>query len=822
MPNPPARTSRLAPAAAGALAVTLAFSAGTARAQEAPPPAPPAAAAPAAPPVDDPIALFEGRLIRDVRFEGIRRVPEQLVRNNIRSKAGQPVSPETVRADLRNLDRLGRFRHIDAEARRLQDESVVLVYRFTETPIIEDAEIVGNRQISNEKLADAITLLPGTPVDQFQIDRARRAIENVYRQKGYYLAEVTVDQSELEETGTLIFRVLERDRVKVTDIRFEGNEAFSDGQLRPHIRTKTASLFDTGPLDDDVLEQDIAALVSFYRDRGYLDVRADRRITPSPNQKEAIVTYLIDEGRQYTLRSILAELDDGTGNRSGRPLTVFTPEQLAGIMSIKSGDAFSRDKFARSVQAVREAYGRLGYADVRVQQVELRDETRPEVDMLLIVSEGQRWKTGLVMIRGNDITQQKVIRRHVRLQPDRPLDATGAEETRRQIERLRLFEPGSVRVAIQPPAPTNPEHRDVVVEVKEHNTGSLSFGVGVNSDLGLTGGISLTQRNFDIADVPDTFEELITGRAFRGAGQTFNLTLQPGTEYQEYRVSLSEPYFLESRFSLGGALFYSERELRDYDEQRYGGTLSLGRRFGDRWDAALTMRVNRVDLEDIDESAPTEVFQFDDPAVITGVGLRLVRSTFDDTFAPTRGARIELSAEQVGALGGDFDFTKLRLEHKFYIPIYENFLGRITHLSFRNQIEYIPQDPDAVPVYERFYLGGQSFRGFRFRTVSPKGIANDTGLPSDEPIGGTWSYLFTAEINHPLYEDLIRGVAFMDLGTVTDNPGLEDLRLSVGVGLRLAVPQFSQVPLAFDFGFPILREEDDRERVFSFTLDIPF
>jgi len=816
-PGHPARPRRLALAGAAALALA----AGAAPAQEQPTPAAPA---PAAPPIDDPYAVFEGRLIRDIRLEGLRNVPEQLIWNNIRSKTGQPLSPETVRTDLRNLDRLGRFRRIDVKVDTLQDQSVVLTYSVAETPIIQAAEIVGNRQISNQQLADAITLLPGTPVDQFQIDRARRAIENVYREKGFYLAEVVADQSELEETGTLIFRVLERSRVKVTDIRFEGNNAFSAGQLRPNIRTKTASIFDNGPLDDDVLEQDVASLIAFYRDRGYLDVRADRRITPSPDQKEAIITFLIDEGPQYTLRSITAQLDDGTGRPSGRPLTVFTPEQLAGLMTIKPGDAFSRDKSARSVRAVREAYGRLGYADARVQVVELRDEHSPQVDMLLIVHEGQRWLTGLVHIRGNDITQQKVIRRHVRLLPDRPLDATGAEETRRYLERLRLFKPGSVRVTIQDPDPAvaGTEHRDVVVEVKEYNTGSLSFGVGVNSDLGLRGGISLTQRNFDIADPPETFEELITGRAFRGAGQVFNLTLQPGTEFQEYRVSLSDPYFLESRYSLGGALFYTEQELRDYDETRYGTSISLGRRFGDRWDAAFTLRAVRVDLDDINSSAPTEVFQFEDPAVLTGLGVRLVRSTFDDPFAPTRGARIELSAEQVGALGGDFDFTKLHFEHKFYIPIYENFLGRITHLSFRNQIDYIPQDSDAVPVYERFYLGGNSFRGFRYRTVSPKGIANDTGLPSDDPIGGTWSYIFTAEINHPLYEDFIRGVAFMDLGTVTDNPGFEDLRLSVGVGLRLSVAQFSQVPLAFDFGFPILREDTDRERVFSFTLDIPF
>src|SRR5690606_636573 len=146
-----------------------------------------------------------------------------------------------------------------------------------------------------------------------------------------------------------------------------------------------------------------------------------------------------------------------------------TPEQLAGLMTIKPGDAFSRDKSARSVRAVREAYGRLGYADARVQVVELRDEHSPQVDMLLIVHEGQRWLTGLVHIRGTDVTQPKLVRRHGRRPPGRPLAAPGAEETRRYLERPRLFKPRSVRVTIQGPDPgvAGTEHRDVVVEVKE-------------------------------------------------------------------------------------------------------------------------------------------------------------------------------------------------------------------------------------------------------------------------------------------------------------------------------------------------------------------
>ena len=829
VPRPPQQQQRPTPAAAARAAgwcclLAAFWTAGPAAAQDAPaaspPPSPPPA--PAAPPLDDPYAVYESRLIREVRFEGLNNVPEQFVRNQVRTRAGQPLSAETIRADIQRLDRLGRFRNIDASLTPLADQSVVITYRFVETPIIRAAEVVGNRQVSNDELRDAVVLLPNPPIDQFQIDRARRAIENVYRRKGFYLAEVTIDESELEETGTLIFHVRERDRIKVTDIRFEGNNAFSDAQVRTAVRTKVAGLFETGPLDDEVLDQDVASIIAFYRERGYLDVRVDRRITESPNLREAIVTFLIDEGPQYTLRSVRAELADETGRGSGRPTTVLSTEQITGLMRIKPGDAYAVRRVDESIRAIRDAYGKLGYVDARVTRLELRDPSSPQVDLVVVIHEGERVLTGLIKITGNDLTRQNVIRRQVRIRPDRPLDTTAVADSRRRLEQTDLFARDSVRVTIQPPDPAIPGYRDVLVEVEESNTGSLTLGVGVTSDTGLLGALQLRQRNFDLADVPNSLEELFTGRAFRGGGQVFNLVLAPGTEVQNYSISLSDPYFLDSDFSISGSLLYRTQRFRQYDEKRYGGQFALGRRFGDRWNLEGFGRVYNVDLTDIDADAPTEVFRFDDEATVTGLGLRLSRTTFDHIFRPTRGTRIELSVEQVGLLGGDFDYTRLSAEHTLILPIYQDFLDRTTTLAFRTTVSYIPQDVEDVPVYERFYLGGRTLRGFRYRTVSPKGIANDTGLPSSDPVGGSWAFSFSTELTQPLWRDVLAGAVFVDTGTVLDDPGFDDFRVAAGLGLRISIPQLGPAPIALDFAVPILKEDRDKSRLFSFSLDIPF
>jgi outer membrane protein insertion porin family len=763
-----------------------------------------------------------------VRTVGATGPNEAMARNQIRAKPGQPLSAEMVRGDIQRLTRLGRFRQIDATVQPYADGSVSLTYQFVEARLIRDVQAVGNRQVSDQDLAREVGLLANTPIDEFEIGRAANRIRELYRRKGYYLAEVSVDREELDRTGNVIFRIRERERVKVTDIRVRGNQHLDEGRILDVVRTKTAGLFETGPLDDETLDQDVAAIIRLYRDNGYLDVRADREVRPSPDAREAIVTFLVDEGPRYTLRSIRAELRGEGGRPSGRPPTQFSTEQLAGLMLIKTGDAYSVDLLEKSMRAVNDAYGRLGYLEARVDRRELRDPDSPQVDLLLLITEGEPSRVGLVIIKNNDLTRQDVIRRRIRLRPERPADATLLRESKEALDNTRLFEgaagPGgatSVRLTFQPPVPGSPE-RDLLVEVKETNTGRLGFGVGVSSDSGVIGSIELVQRNFDLFDVPESWDELFSARAFRGAGQTFNITVAPGTQQQTYSIGLADPALFNTDYTGSVGAYFFTRDYNQYDEDRVGGSVAFGRRFGDRWNASLSLRAANVDLHDIEADAPVDVFAVENPHTVTGLGLRLSRVTFDRPVRPTRGAKTDLFVEQVGALGGDYDFTKLATEHAFYIPLHENSLGRFTVLSAKVSAAYIPQDVADTPLYERFYLGGRSFRGFRFRTISPKGIRNDTGTQGDDPVGGTWSFFAGLELEQPIWQDIISGVVFVDSGTVTNEPGFAQYRVSTGLGVRILVPQLSQVPLAFDFGFPVLKQDLDDERLFSFSLDLPF
>jgi outer membrane protein insertion porin family len=789
-----------------------------------------------APATDAVVEPYAERQLRDVQVTGLKRTDAALVNNQIRSRTGQPLSAETVRGDVQRLNRLGRFREINAKITPFDDGSVQLSYAFVETPIIADVQAVGNRQLTDLEIAGEISFLRDTPVDEFQLGRAKRAIEDMYRDKGYYQATVSIDEAELEKSGIVLFRINEGERVRVTAVRFvaglekDGALAFRERQLSGAIKTTTAGLFEPGPVDNEQLDKDVAALIEFYRDRGYLDVRADRRVIFSPNGREAIVEFVIDEGLVYTLKGFRVETADVLGSPTGQPPTTFSLEQVAGLMPIKVGDVYSADRIRKSMDEVRNAYARMGYVDAQVGKAEIRDSEKPEVDLLLLVREGERYLTGTVTIRGNDLTQGKVVRRELdNLRPDRPLDASNVRRggrlvsnTELKLEETRLFEPGSSKVTIQPEDPANPGYRDVLVEVKETNTGSIGFGAGVSSDGGVFGQISLRQRNFDVLDTPDSFGELIAGRAFRGAGQDFNITVAPGDRTQQYSISLADPALFDSDYSGSIAGAYLTREYDEYNEARIRGALGVGRRFGERWAGRVNFRYDGIDITDIEPNSIEDLFEVQGNSSLTGLGFTLTRNTVDSRFRPTKGSNLSLEIERVGLLGGDFNFTKLSAQHVMFFNVYEDFLGYKTILQIKTAAAYIPEGREDAPLFERFYLGGQSFRGFRFRSISPKGIANDTKLISDDPRGGTWSFFMGPEITQPVYKDLVAVAGFIDTGTVTDDIGFSDYRVSAGFGLRLYVDALGPVPLAFDFGFPLVKQAGDRKRIFSFSLELPF
>ena len=763
--------------------------------------------------IDD--ETFADRPISEVEFKGLDRVEIRLVQNNIRTASGQPFEAQSLRDDVATLYRLGQFQTVTADAVLQPDGSVKVIYRVTEQSIIRDVQTVGNTLVSDQELRAQIPLYAGGPRDDFLVEQSLLRIKNLYRGKGHYLAEVRVDDSRLTDAGILIFVIVEGPRVRIKEIEFVGNRNIPANILGSQISTKPAILFfRKGELDPSRLIDDAATIDRFYKDRGWIDVRVDSRIMLGPDSKEAKVVFVIDEGRQYRLRQI--DIASSGGQES--PLDVFSSEQLLALAALRPGAPYERPKVDRTVNAIRNAYRQMGFIDARVNARNLRVGEQAEVDMIIQIVEGPSYTAGLIMIQGNFLTKDKVIRRLIKARPGRPLDGTLADQGKIAIERSQLF--NDARVSIQQPSSDSPRVRDIIVEVKERNTGSFNFGAGLASDSGIFGEFSFRQTNFDVADFPLSVEELISGRAFRGAGQGFNITIAPGTEVSMYSISITEPHLFESNISGQFDSYYRNRIYNQYVEERLSVGGNVGRRLGDVWVGNVSANLQRVELTDFDASTPIEVYEDRGPDVFALIGGSLRRTTVDNPFRPGKGSVISVGVAKAIPISGNVDYWSMNMELASFLTLYEDFLGRKHVLKLQAEAGWIFQG--EAPTFEKYYLGGRSFRGFQFRTVSPKTDQTLGGTDTDEPIGGSWLFFAGAQYEVPLFGEGLAAVMFVDSGTVTNTPGFDDYRVSVGLGLRLYLPILGPAPLAFDFGFPIVKQADDETQVFSFSAELPF
>ena len=768
------------------------------------------------------------RPISSVVLRGLARINETEIRNNLRVAPGQPYESRAAKDDVATLYRLGHFASVSADATLLQDGTVQVTYTFVEQPIIRDIQFVGNKSISDQELKGTIGLYAGGPRDDFLLERAVQRIRDSLRGRGHYLVDVNVDETRLLDTGILIFRIVEGPRVRIMEIEFTGISAFTAKQLGAQIKTKPwAFLFQKGNLDEETLVDDVATLDKFYKDRGFVDVRVDKRIDISPDAKEAKVVFVIDEGRQYRLRTIYVDGAEGARGTA----TVMNNEQMLGLMVIRPGDDFTQKKVDDSLKAVKSAYQTMGYVDARVNSTWVRMGESAEVDMLVTVSEGTPFTAGLVRIQGNAITRDNVVRRQIRIQPGRPLDGRELELAKRRIEGTGLF--ADVRITPQRPEEDELSVRDVLVEVKERNTGSFNFGLGAGTDSGLFGNVSLNQANFDISDWPQSFEEFTSGRAFRGAGQTFNIAASPGIDVSTYSVSFGDPRFLESDYGFSATALYRNRVFQGFTEERITSTFGVSRSFGDVWSGAMRVNLARVLLDGLGAGTPLVIWEQRGPDFIDSLAFTMVRSTLDSIARPTRGSRVEATATYFGALGGDYQYPLLQGEFSTFLSLDEDFFGRKSVLRLGVNSGYIFSD--TAPTFERFYLGGNTFRGFAFRAISPLSgeaitnnppntfpTVNSDGQPNGAPIGGQFMFFASAQYEVPIFDEMVAGVAFCDSGTVTNDITFDQYRVSVGLGLRLYIPQLGPFPIALDFAVPVVKEDTDLTQTFSFSAALPF
>jgi outer membrane protein insertion porin family len=744
----------------------------------------------------------EGRPIKAIQIEGNQLVSEDSIRQTLKTKVGEPYSDKQVEEDVQALYRTGKF--ISAHAsRQPSGDEVIVTFHVTEKPEVESVEFIGNKKFKVKDLSGDVELAPGSPLDRFAVNRGRENIERRYKDAGYYYAKVTVDEDALKNERRVVYTIVEGPRVRVRKIVFEGNNSYPARRLMREVKTKTYIwIFRTGEFDQERAERDCADLRNFYRNDGYLDAQVSYRLETSEDRRDLTLIFVIDEGIRYHVESIKVE-----GN------TVFDSDAVLVPLKIQPGSPYVNDWMKNDTKYVETEYGRIGYIDAKCTPEWVYADTKGLIKVTLKVHEGGQYRVGRIVIRGNERTQDKVVRRELRFYPEELYDTSKTKAAEQRLMETRLFNEATIT-----PVGEGEGVRDALVKVQETETTTFLIGVGVTSNDGVVGSLSIENRNFDIADWPRNSDEFFRGKAFKGAGQIMRLQVEPGTELTRLRLDFREPYLFDQPISFGWGFYLFSRGRDAYTEQRIGTQISFGRRFEKGllrgWAGEVAFRVEGVNIDDVDWDAAQEIRAMAGDHLLTSIKGTLVRDTTDSRFMPTQGNRFTVSWEQVGAMGGDYSFGKLLVTDAWHKTLRTDVLDRKSVLTLHGRVGQIFGD---APVFERFFGGGiGSVRGFEFRGISPR-----AGI-HDDRVGGDFMFVTGAEYNFPVYGNNLRGVAFTDMGTVESDFGITSWRIAVGLGARVVIKWFGPVPMAFDFSVPVTKDDDDDTQVFQFSFGTTF
>ncbi len=806
-------------------------------------------------------AVAPNEPIVDILVEGNRVIKTPLILQKIKTQIGRVPRQETIREDLKRLYNTHWFFSVEPIFRRTE-KGLVLVFKVVERPMIERIEYRGNKHISTEKLEKLTGLKPGDPLDISLNQRLARRIEEEYHKKGFPYAKVTLAKGGSRDDREVIFEIDEGQKLVVTSIKFTGNEsrwAF-DRLLLTKLRTKKAlpggvTLLG-GKFDPDTIPDDIEALKQYYHDIGYFDVQIDYRVSISEEkwlpwrkgEGNVTIEYIIKEGPRYKVGDVVFQ-----GNK------VFTDEELRDGLKLVSGQYFTRRLLNQDIQHLKDLYDSRGRLFAVVEAVPRFRQEPGVVDLVYKIDEDRVYtirRVNVHILGPMPHTKETVVLNRILTHPGDLASAKRIQRSKRRLEGV-IFERGpnagprvevskvtpeprtslaqsvttrGQNVPLPLPQPGNPllENNpygdpfaralseppgqiDLDYYVTEARTGRLMFGVGVNSDAGLVGSIVLEENNFDLFRPPRSFEDILNGTAWRGAGQRFRLEALPGDIVSRYLISFSDPYFLNTDFSFGVSGFYFNRFYPDWDEDRLGGRVSLGYQLNEQWSVSAALRLESINLKNPDSPTPAILQEAVGHNAFYSARFTVAHDTRDAPFLPAEGHYVAASFEQAF---GDYVYPRFDVEGRQYFTVFSRPDGSGRHvLSLAGQIGWSDVD---TPVFERFFAGGfQSLRGFEYRGVGPVPPGTDVR------IGGRWLTLGSVEYMFPVTADeVVSVVVFSDFGTVAETPSFNDFRVSVGAGLRLTIPAMGPAPIALDWAIPVSKADSDDTQVFSFYIGL--
>ena len=730
-------------------------------------------------------SLYDPGTITSIIVDGNQRYSDANVAAVVPIRVGDAFDPVLIDTTIKALFETGQFADV-----RVVRNGGQLVIKVLENLVLDIIAFEGNTVLTDEMLDELLISQPRDPFTKSKVQADVRRMLRAYEARGLYGVDIAPKLITLDNNrANLVFEISEGSPAKIDSIVFIGNQAFSDGQLRSMIQSRQRApwrfLSEADLYNPDRLDIDANLLVQYYQGRGYADARVlDVSGEQISDRSGFLVTFYLDEGERFRfgrsrIRSEIGGLD---------------AEVMRPYVASQAGQWFDLRKMDETRDDMRDALGNMGYAFANVRVEQENDPATGAKNLTYVIEEGQKVFVERIDIRGNDSTQDYVIRREFRLAEGDAYSTSKLRRSQQRIQSLGYFE----SVDIAPRQGSTADRLIIDVDVLESNMNQFNFGGTISTQAGLIGNLGVTFGNLG------------------GRGQSLSVQGSGSQTTQDLSLSFSEPWLYDREIPASASLFYNQdQDANDpYNARSFGGRLSLGYKLSENVSQNWSYALRRSEVFNVDDDAPFVVSQDEGITWRSIIGHRVSYDTRDNRLKPREGLYLSMENDFAG-LGGDVAYLKNTATASTYFPVRDQ-----ATIALRVEAGNLLGLGGDTRISDRFFYGENLVRGFSPDGLTPRcdEASSSSVCPDGVALGGTLYYRGTAEYRFPMpfvEEQGFQARAFADVGSLwnvgadTDNIAVFDSsapRFSMGVGITWDSPIG---PLSVDYGIPFNVQEGD-------------
>ncbi len=693
--------------------------------------------------------------VDEIKIEGLERIPDGTLLNYLPIVVGDPIDSNQITYAISELYKTGFF----ADIKFFRDENA-LVVKVKERPSIANVEFSGNSDIDDDALKDAledIGVARGKIYNSSLLDKLTLELERVYFSQGKYGVKINTEVSDLDQNRVDIdIAIAEGQVALIKHINITGNNVYDDDVLLSELESGVPSAWALLSSADDYskpkLNGDLEKIRSYYLDRGYITFSIDStQVSITPDKKDIYITINVTEGDQYKISS--SEL---TGE------LVTNRRTMRSQILTKEGEFFSRKLMTSSKKLLEQQMGRIGYAFSEVKITPEIDDVKKEVALTYFVSPGKKVYVRRINIHGNDMTQDHVYRREMRLVEGSVLASDLLERSKIRLQRLPYVETAKIDTVT---VPGTDNQVDITVTLEEKLAGSFNIGAGFSQTQGFLFNIGLTQENLF------------------GTGERLSVNVNTDKANTVYSAAFTDPYYTVDGISRTISASYRDRnaaeeQINNFQTNSgefnisYGvpltefNTLSFGYGFSHIKIIPSTINPSNDVTSFLEENNQKTGYN----SLTLNAGFS--HDTRNRTIFATSGTKHTIGINMT-VPGSDLEYYKINYLGNKFIGV-----SKKTTLLLRTNLSYGDGygDTASLPFFERYFAGGiRTVRGYDSNTLGPRDLVTNTVTGVDErtglAIGGNMrvtagaSYIFPI----PFMEkppSSVRLSAFLDIGNV--------------------------------------------------------